>query len=258
MWMSDGSVAALGLALELVVAAAYLAAARRRSPRGARWPVQRTAAFLGGLLVVAIALDSPIAARDDVPSIHVLQHGLLMMLAPLLLALGAPMTLAMRTMSKDGRRRLRAVLQDPSVRSLLARPGVLIADYNVTMALLLLAPVYRLAERDIALHIAAHAYLVVCGILFWTAILARDPVPGRLPERTRRRAVMFGIAFNLGLAAAMMLTPAVFIGAGEHEAAAAAEMLVAATAITSLLGASLVGRRRSWSVPRFQRAVRPA
>jgi putative copper resistance protein D len=243
MWMTDGAVAWNGLAIEFVVAMAYLAAATRRSRRGTRWPLGRTAAFLSGLLVIALALDSPIAARDDVPSIHVLQHGLLMMLAPMLLALGAPVTLAMRTMSATGRRRMRAVLHDPGVRGLVTRPGVLIADYNLTMALMLATPDYRLAERHLAIHIVAHAYLVFCGLVFWTAMLARDPVPGRLPQRARRRAVMLGMPLNLALAAAVALAPGVFIGAGRHEAVASAEMLVAVTVLTSVLGVSLVGAR---------------
>jgi cytochrome c oxidase assembly factor CtaG len=250
MWMTDGSVAWNGLAIEFVVAMAYLAAAARRSRRGTRWPLGRTAAFLAGLVVIALALDSPIAAHDDVPSIHVLQHGLLMMLAPMLLALGAPVTLAMRTMSRTGRRRIRAVLHDPSVRALVTRPGVLIADYNLTMAVMLVAPVYRLAERHIAIHIAAHLYLVFCGLLFWTAMLARDPVPGRLSEPSRRRAVMLGIPLNLALAAAVALAPGVFIGAGHHEAVASALMLIAASALSSVLGASLVvGRRLTMKAP---------
>jgi putative membrane protein len=244
MWMTDGSVAWNGLAIEFVVAMAYLAAAMRRSRRGTRWPLGRTGAFLAGLLVIALALDSPISAHDDIPSIHVLQHGLLMMLAPMLLALGAPVTLAMRTMSATGRRRMRAVLHDPSVRGLVTRPAVLIADYNLTMAVMLATPVYRLAEQHLALHIAAHVYLVFCGLVFWTAMLARDPVPGRLPQPARRRAVMIGIPLNLALAAAVALAPGVFIGAGHHEAVASAQMLAAATVLTSLFGAALIGGLR--------------
>jgi putative copper resistance protein D len=188
-----------------------------------------------------MALDSPIAAQDDVPSIHVLQHALLMMLAPLLLALGAPITLAMRGLSRDRRRRLRAVLHDPSVRGLLTRPAVLIADYNLTTALMLSAPVYRLAERSLPVHIAAHAYLVFCGLLFWTAMLARDPVPGRLPQPTRIRLAALAIPLNLALAAAVAGIPGLFAGGPNG-----AQMLIATTTITSLLGIVAIPRRRTF------------
>jgi cytochrome c oxidase assembly factor CtaG len=136
---------------------------------------------------------------------------------------------------------MRAVLHDPSVRGLLARPSVLIADYNLTMALLLLASAYRLAQRHLVIHVAAHIYVLFCGLLFWSAMLARDPVPGRLPEPSRRRAVMLAIPLNLALAGALSLAPGVFVGAGGHEAGACAQMLLAATFLTSALGASLIG-----------------
>jgi putative membrane protein len=244
-WMSDGTIAWGGLALELVVGIAYVEAASRRSRRGRRWPASRTVSFVAGLLVIALALDSGIAARDDVASVHMLQHSLLMMLGPLLLVLGAPITLAMRTMPGAGRRRLLAVLRDPSVRQLVTRPAVLIADYNFTMAILLLAPVYRLAEQHLAIHIAAHAYLVFCGLLFWTSMLARDPVPGRLPKRSRMRTIAICVPLNLALAAAVALAPGVFVDAGRHEAVAMAAILAAATTGTSLLGIAIVaGARR--------------
>jgi putative copper resistance protein D len=249
-WMSDGLVAWIGLGLELGAAMAYARAARKRSPRGNCWPAARTAAFLGGLLVIALALDSGLAAHDDVPSMHMLQHALLMMLAPMLLALGAPLTLAMRTMQPAGRGKLRALLHDPSVRGLLTRPGVLFADYNVTMAVLLIAPVYRLAERVPALHVAIHGYLVACGLLFWTAILARDPVPVRLPRPQRARAAGLCIPVNLALAGAVALAPGAFINADHHEALLAAAVLAAAATTTSIMGMGFVSAGRRSGVAR--------
>jgi hypothetical protein len=179
-WMSDGAVAWRGLVLSLATGVAYVAAGARTSPRGRRWPAHRTAAFVAGLLVMTVALDSGVAAHDDVRSVHMFQHAPLMMLAPMLLALGATVALALRTFRGDGRARLLAVLHDPSVRRVTSRPPALIADYNVTMAIVLLAPDLSLAERFLVIHIAIHVYLIVCGLLVWTVVLARDPIPGRL------------------------------------------------------------------------------
>ncbi len=243
-WMSDGTVAWIGLALSLCGAAAYVGAATRKSPRGSRWPVRRTTAFLGGLLVIALALDSGIAAHDDVPSVHMLQHALLMMVAPMLLALSAPITLALRTLSRPGRQRLLAVLHDPSVRGLVARPWMLFVDYNVTMVIVLAAPVYRLAGQHLAVHIAIHVYLVFCGLLFWTAILARDPVPGRLSKRVRVRSAALCIPLNLALAAGIALLPGAFGDTTRHEAVAVGLILAAATTATSLLGIAIITRER--------------
>jgi putative copper resistance protein D len=244
-WMSDGAVAWLGLVLSLATGALYVTAAARRSPRGHRWPVRRTTAFLAGLLVTAVALDSGVAAHDDVPSVHMFQHALLMMLAPLLLALGAPVTLALRTLRGDGRGRLLAVLHDPAVRRVTSRPVALIADYNVTMAIVLVAPVYRLAEQYLALHIAIHVYLIVCGLFFWTVVLARDPVPARLAAGRRVTAALACIPLNLLLAAALVARPGWFVDGSVHEAQAAAVILMLATTATSLAGIRVISSERS-------------
>jgi len=65
----------------------------RRHPAGP-WPVSRTAAFLGGLVVVVVALQSGIGTYDDLLfSDHMFQHLMLIMVAPPLLIFGQPITL---------------------------------------------------------------------------------------------------------------------------------------------------------------------
>jgi cytochrome c oxidase assembly factor CtaG len=251
-WMSDGTIAWGGLALTVTVGALYLHAAARTSPRGARWPLSRTAAFLGGLALLVVALDSGVAAHDDVPWVHMLQHALLMMVAPMLFALGAPVTLALRTMRRDTRKRLVRVLHDPSIRLVMSHPGALVADYNLTMAVALLAPIYRLAERVLVVHIAIHIYLIMCGSLFWSAVLARDPVPSRLPGGQRVAAAAIGIPVNLALAAALLLAPVWFVDGSRSQAGTTAAVLVIAATATTLVGAGIVALPR-----RSRRARRP-
>src|ERR1700761_3056351 len=88
------SVDVTGLTIELAVGCLYLLGAARPSPRGHRWPRTRTACFLAGLAILALALQlGPIAAHDETPWVHSLQHVMLMMVAPPLLVLGSPITL---------------------------------------------------------------------------------------------------------------------------------------------------------------------
>src|SRR5579859_7912928 len=54
-------------------------------------PVSRLVAFIGGLLSIWIAIGSPLEVFDDaLLSAHMVQHLLLMAIAPPLLLLGAP------------------------------------------------------------------------------------------------------------------------------------------------------------------------
>src|SRR5947209_1644633 len=77
-------------------AALYLGAAiTARS----RWPAERTLSFLAGLGCVFVALQSGIGRYDDrLLSVHMVQHMLLLFLAPLLLLAGRPAALALRVL----------------------------------------------------------------------------------------------------------------------------------------------------------------
>ncbi len=92
-----------GVAVLLVVAGGlYLLGVRRLADRGRPWSRGRSVAFASGLVVVAVATQSGLAAYDTVLfGAHVTQHLLLGMLGPLLLVLGAPVTLALQA-SKRG------------------------------------------------------------------------------------------------------------------------------------------------------------
>ncbi len=73
-----------------------------RSPK--HWPLPRTAAFMVGLLVLVTALLSGIDPySDELLSVHVVQHLLLILAVPALLLWGAPVRLALSSCSPAGR-----------------------------------------------------------------------------------------------------------------------------------------------------------
>jgi putative membrane protein len=83
-------------------ASLYLLAVRR--VRGG-WRRRRTLAFLAGIGSVLVALQSGVGTFDDrLLSAHMVQHMLLLLVAPLLLLCGHPMTLALRALPTPRRR----------------------------------------------------------------------------------------------------------------------------------------------------------
>ena len=87
----------LMLSLQALALAAYITGVVTLHRRGRPWSPWRTAAFVSGLLMLDIALVSVLASYDDdVFVAHIVQHLLLMMVGPPLLALGAPVTLVLQ------------------------------------------------------------------------------------------------------------------------------------------------------------------
>ena len=78
------------LALTLLAGVGYSLAWYRLDRRGHRWPTRRAACMLAGSLCVGVALLPPVASHDDRFEVHVVQHLLLAMAAPVFLALSAP------------------------------------------------------------------------------------------------------------------------------------------------------------------------
>ena len=100
----------------MVTAAWYLRAGWALSTRGRSWSAKRTVSFMAGLVALIIALQSPVATYTmDYFQAHVIQHLLLMVIAPPLLAMGAPMTLALQTSSRRTKVRLLAGPQLPAL-----------------------------------------------------------------------------------------------------------------------------------------------
>lgn len=169
-WQPDGSLSVEAAAAVCV----YLWGTRR--VRG-RWPLRRTVSFLAGIACVLIALESGIDAYDDeLLSVHMVQHLILLLLAPLLLLGGRPMILALRALPLDGRRRL--------VRSLarlrrLAGPWHGLAVYFGVIGVTHLAWFYDATLTHPLLHDAEHGLYLISGALLLWPILDGDPLPSQ-------------------------------------------------------------------------------
>jgi putative copper resistance protein D len=160
---------------DVAVAAAatlYLAGAARIHPR---WQVRRTAAFLAGLGCILVAIDSGIGAFDDqLLSVHMVQHMLLLLVAPLLLLAGRPVILALRALPPRRRRTLAAVLYRLAS---VTRPAVCLATFSAIVVGTHLPAFYDATLRHPAVHDFEHALYLVAGLLLWWPLLDADPVP---------------------------------------------------------------------------------
>ena len=186
------------LALGLVtLAVLYAWGVFRLRRRGDRWPVSRSLAFLlGGLGSALVATMSGIGAYDTVLfSVHVVQHMILTMMTPLFLALGAPVTLALRTLPNRPRAALLWLLHSRLARVLTFAPLAL-ALFIVTPFVLYYSPLYELTLRSAFWHAVLHLHFVTIGALLMWPLVGTDPVPGRLPYPLRMLVMFLMLPFH--------------------------------------------------------------
>jgi putative copper resistance protein D len=151
-------------AVDLMAGAAaglYLWGARRvRS----RWPVRRTVAFLAGVLLIVVALQSGLSAYDDrLLSAHMVQHLILLLAAPLCLLSGRPVMLGLRALPRRGRV---TVAQVMSGTRFLGHWSVgLLCFYAVVMVPHIPA-LYDAALRHPLLHELEHLIFLAGGLTF--------------------------------------------------------------------------------------------
>jgi len=167
-------------ALGYLIADGRVRRARGRAPR----PRARLA-FFAGLGVVTIALTGPIdAAVTTSFSIHMVQHLLITMVAPPLLLLGAPITLALQAWPGTPRRWLLATLRSAPAR-LFGNPLVAWALFFVVLWGIHFTWIYEAALHNNGLHALEHIVLLVTALLFWMPIVRADPTPSGLSYPAR-------------------------------------------------------------------------
>jgi putative membrane protein len=163
--------------------------------------------FVAGLAVIWIALGSPLAAHDEDVRVHVIQHLLLGMLAPLLLALAAPVTLLLRALPPRRRRSVVGILHTPPLR-VLGHPAVGACLSVGSLYALYFTPLYGAAQRSEPLHVLLHAHMLFAGALFTWAVVGLDPMPYR-PAIGLRSATIVAV-----LAAHAILSKLLYAHAG--------------------------------------------
>ncbi len=195
---------------------------------------RRGAFLLAGWLVVGVALSPPLdAAADRSLPIHMLQHMLLLAVAPPLLVLGEPIRVAFALLPPAGARGLARALRWRGLE-LLGNPLVALALFTLIVLGTHLPAVYDAALESDPLHALEHGSYLFAGLVFWAAALGADPgarplspvaVVGLL---TAAMVPMLAIGVALDTASTALYTP---YADASGAAAALAEQNPAATAM---------------------------
>ena len=189
----------------LVAAAVYLYGVHRLRQRGDHWPPGRTVAFLlGGLGSIAAVTVTGVEAYDTtLLSIHMIQHMVLSMVGPIFLALGAPVTLALRTVHTRPRQVLLRVLHSRVV-GILTFPLVAFGLFIANPFVLYFTGVYPATLQHAWLHELIHVHFIVTGCLFFWPLLGLDPLPNRWPYPARALLMVLSVPFHTVLGLTIM------------------------------------------------------
>jgi putative copper resistance protein D len=207
--LSTWQFAPLVSAVLIAAAAAYLAAAwtisRRSIPRP--WPRGRTAAFLLGLAVIAVATQSSIGVYDDVLfSVHMVQHLLLIMVAPPLLVGGRPVTLVLRAARNPLRARVRRIVRSPTLTALTWPPAAAML-YAAVVVATHLTPLMNLVLENGAAHDAEHAVYVAVGYLYFLPVVGSEPISWRMSAFGRYLLLLATMPVDTAVGVVLTLAP---------------------------------------------------
>lgn len=206
--LTQASFEPIPTALICLSVAWYVWSVRRLAQRGRKWPVGRTAAFVSGEFLLALALVSGISAHDENFTVHTIQHIAIGMLAPVFLALSAPITLALQASPRPVQTSIIKVLHSP-VGRLISNPVFAWAFYGVSLFGLYFTSLYAITLRNGTVHNLVHLHLLVAGAIFWWPAVAVDPLPKRMSYGVRIGYLLLALPFHtiLGMALDSQTTP---------------------------------------------------
>lgn len=195
---------------------------------------RRGAFLVAGWLVVGVALSPPLdAAADESLPWHMLQHMLLLAVAPPLLVLGEPVRVAFDLLPPRRARQLAGALRRPPLATLL-NPVVALALYFLVVLGTHVPAVFDTAIESDPLHGLEHLSYLVAGLLLWSAAIGADParkplsIVGLTGLLTAAMVPMLAVGVVLATASGVVYSP---YGAAQGTTTAFGDQNAAATAM---------------------------
>jgi putative copper resistance protein D len=192
----------LWLAIAGLLAGGYLVGLLKLRRGGHAWPWLRTVSWFAGCVVLAWATSGGPAVYGRINfSGHMLQHMTLMMIVPILLVLGAPMTIALRTLrartdqSTGPREWLLAVLHSRFLR-VVSNPIVAAVLFIGSLVGFYFTALFGIALETHTGHILMTVHFLLVGYLFVWVLIGIDPGPPRPPYPFRLLLLLATVSFH--------------------------------------------------------------
>ncbi|MCX3062593.1 cytochrome c oxidase assembly protein [Streptomyces beihaiensis] len=210
----------------LLVLGLYLWGIVRLTRRGDKWPLGRTVSFVVGVLTVVLTMCTKLNDYGMVMfSVHMVQHMIISMLSPILLLMGAPVTLALRALpvasqrGRKGPRELLLMLLHSRYVRVITHPMFTIPLFIASLYGLYFTPLFDFLMGSRAGHIAMMVHFLAVGLAFFWPIMGVDPGPHRRGYVMRMLELFAGMPFHAFFGIALMMATTTMVKTFNHPAA---------------------------------------
>jgi len=211
LWAYDPDVFFIGV---LVLAVAlYIKGVVILKKRGDAWPVGRTIAFALGISAIDFATSGGLGVYAMYSfEYHMIAHMTLGMIAPIGLVLGAPITLALRTLpqgrtsTESGPRAILVALLHSRIGVLFTNPIVALALFDGSLFVLYFTDLFGTLMATHAGHLLMNVHFILAGFLFFMIIIGVDPSPRRIHHLVRIVMLFAAMAIHAFFSISLLAT----------------------------------------------------
>ena len=207
---------ALMIGVLITVVALYIKGVVILSRRGDKWPVGRTVAFALGISVIDYATSGGLGVYAKFSfEYHMIAHMALGMIAPIGIVLGAPITLALRTLPQGRNQDERGVrgtliaLLHSKPAGIVTNPIVILALFDGSLFVLYMTPLFGNMMPSHLGHLVMNIHFLLAGILFFHVIIGIDPNPRKVPHLVRIVILFAAMSIHAFFAIALISTSTV-------------------------------------------------
>ena len=179
----------LMLGLLIFVVALYIKGVVILTRRGDKWPVGRTIAFVLGISAVDFATSGGLGLYSHFAfANHMMAHMVLGMIAPIGIVLGAPITLALRTLplgrnqQESGIRGIFIELLHSKLSKFYTNPVVALIIFDGSLFALYFTPLFGNIMQGHSGHFFMSLHFLLAGFLFFQVLIGIDPLPRKVPH----------------------------------------------------------------------------
>lgn len=181
--------------------------------RGGQWPLANTLWWVSGCALLLFTSSSALGKyMPALFSVHMTAHMLYSMAIPVMLAMGGPVTLALRALKPAGRNGLPGIREwlvafiNNPVSRFLTHPIVATVQFVAGFYLLYMTPIYDYLAGEHAGHLFMNIHFLISGYIFYWVIIGVDAAPQQISHAVKLVTLMGSLPFHAWFGISLMQT----------------------------------------------------